>query len=90
MGIGIVMSEALPLQSQGPKHLWSLELNRGKGGEEEGVCRTEEIHINISIKFCAVGQCPKKLFCRTLSSLQVRRSRISVISVRSTVSLSRR
>ena len=35
---GIGMSGALPLQSQGPEHLWSLELNRGKGGEGEGVC----------------------------------------------------
>lgn len=32
------MSGVLPLQSQGPEHLWSLELNRGKGGEGEGVC----------------------------------------------------
>ena len=35
---GVGMSGALPLQSQGPEHLWSLELNRGKGGEGEGVC----------------------------------------------------
>ena len=37
--VGVGMSSvALPLQSQGPEHLWSLELNRGKGGEGEGVC----------------------------------------------------
>ena len=71
------MSGALPLQSQGPEHLWSLELNRGKGGEGEGVCRTEEICINVSMKFCTIGQCPtkinilyrtvsNKIFCRTV------------------------
>ena len=32
------MAGALPLQCQGAEHLWSLELNRGKGGEGEGVC----------------------------------------------------
>lgn len=32
------MAGALPLQCQGVEHLWSLELNRGKGGEGEGVC----------------------------------------------------
>ena len=32
------MEGSLPLQSQGPEHLWNLELNRGKGGEGEGVC----------------------------------------------------
>ena len=31
-------TSALPLQSQGPEHLWSFELNRGKGGEGEGAC----------------------------------------------------
>ena len=35
---GVGMSGVLPLQSQGPDHLWRLELNRGKGSEGEGVC----------------------------------------------------
>lgn len=32
------MDGGLALQCQGAEHLWSLELNRGKSGEGEGVC----------------------------------------------------
>lgn len=32
------MDGGLALQCQGTEHLWSLELNRGKSGEGEGVC----------------------------------------------------
>ena len=35
---GDMSGAALTLQSQGSEHLWSLELNRGKTGEGEGVC----------------------------------------------------
>ena len=38
------MDGALVLHSQGPEHLWSLELNRGKSREGEGVCVFSRTH----------------------------------------------